>query len=174
MGTKVIAVVGSKGAGKTTLIEILTKEMTRRGYNVTAVKHIPEPDFTIDKKGRDTWRFAQSGARKVVIVASREIVTIEKAVPTSFSSKDILERSKDADLVLLEGFKELVGRNREIPKIVAVRSSKEALEALKAFEPILAFTGLEQTRSLGFNVPYVNMCEDVKKLADMVEKYVES
>ena len=56
----VIAVVGSKASGKTTTIEILTKELSRKGYKIAAVKHIPEKNFTIDKKGKDTWRFAKA------------------------------------------------------------------------------------------------------------------
>lgn len=173
MKTKVIAVVGRKGAGKTTTIEILTRKMTGRGYRVTAVKHIPEPDFTIDEEGKDTWRFAQSGAEAVVAVASTEIVTIEKTVPTKSSFEDILQRSRGADLVLLEGFKELVGNNSDVPKIVAVKSSDETLEALKMFKPILAFTGLVSKESLDVNIPYVNVLIDAEKIVDMVEKYVK-
>ncbi|MCK4482606.1 molybdopterin-guanine dinucleotide biosynthesis protein MobB, partial [Candidatus Bathyarchaeota archaeon] len=69
MKTTVIAVVGSKSSGKTTIIEILTKELTKRDYKVAAVKHIPESNFTIDREGKDTWRFAQSGAKTIVSVA---------------------------------------------------------------------------------------------------------
>ena len=60
----VIAVVGIKSSGKTTTIEALTKELTKRGYKIAVVKHIPEPDFTIDTVGKDTWRFAD---RKSVV-----------------------------------------------------------------------------------------------------------
>ncbi|MBS7635908.1 molybdopterin-guanine dinucleotide biosynthesis protein MobB [Candidatus Bathyarchaeota archaeon] len=48
----VIAVLGSKESGKTTTIEALTRELTRRGYKVAAVKHIPERDFTIEQRAK--------------------------------------------------------------------------------------------------------------------------
>jgi len=73
-----IAVVGRKNSGKTRVIEILTIELTKRGYKVAAVKHVPKKDFTIDTEGRDTWRFANAGAKIVVAVSPMEIATIEK------------------------------------------------------------------------------------------------
>lgn len=170
MKTTVIAVVGSKSSGKTTTIEVLTKELTKRGYKVAAVKHIPEPNFTIDREGKDTWRFARSGAKTIVSVASGEIATIEKVDATSFSLEEILQRCKSADIVFLEGFKKLVGKNCDIPKIVTLKSAEEALEASKNFEPILAFTGPCPTETLNLKAPYINTLENPEKIVDMVEK----
>ena len=170
MKTTVIAVVGSKSSGKTMAIEVLTRELTRRGYKVAAVKHIPEPNFTIDREGKDTWRFAQSGAKTIVSVASDEIATIEKVDATAFSLEGILKRCKNVDLVFLEGFKRLVGKNRELPKIVTVESAEEALEASKTFRPILAFTGLHSIETVNLKAPYINMLRDSEKMVDMVEK----
>ena len=56
-----MVVVGSKKSGKTTTTENLTRELTKRGYNVAAIKHVSEQDFTIDTVGKDTWRFAKAG-----------------------------------------------------------------------------------------------------------------
>jgi len=171
--TKVIAIVGSKGSGKTTTIETLTKQLTKRGYKIAVVKHIPEPNFTIDTEEKDTWRFAQSGAKIIVTVASDEIATIEKVDATSFSLEEILHRCRDIDLVFLEGFKKLAGKNHDIPKIVTVKSAKEALEALETFKPILAFTGLHSIETLNLNVPYMNVLENREKLVDTVDKNVK-
>ncbi|HVP92163.1 MAG TPA: molybdopterin-guanine dinucleotide biosynthesis protein B [Acidobacteriota bacterium] len=168
---KAIAIVGSKKSGKTTIIEILTRELTRRGYKIAAVKHIPEPDFTIDTKGKDTWRYAQSGAKTIVSVASKEIATIEK-IDENFSLKSILKRCKGNDVVFLEGFKELVNKNKGILKIVVVKSKKETLEALRSSKPILAFTGPYSTENLKLKIPYVNTLENPEKIAELVEKTV--
>jgi molybdopterin-guanine dinucleotide biosynthesis protein MobB len=168
--TTVIAVVGSKSSGKTTTIEILTKELTKRGYKVAAVKHIPEPNFTIDTKGKDTWRFAKAGAKTILSVASDEIATIEKIDTTSFSLEEILQRCKNVNLIFLEGFKKLVGKNYSIPKIVTVKSAEEALEGSKTFKPILAFTGLYSIENLNLSIPYINVLKNREKIVDMVEK----
>ena len=170
METTVIAVVGNKGSGKTITIEVLTKELTKRGYKIAVVKHIPEPNFTIDTEEKDTWRFAQSGAKTIVSVASDEIATIEKIDTTSFSLEEILQRCKGIDLVFLEGFKKLVGKNHDIPKIVTVKSSKEALEALETFKPILTFTSLYPIETINLNVPYSNVLQNKKEIVDIVEK----
>lgn len=170
MKTTVIAVVGSKSSGKTTTIEVLTKELTKRGYKVAAVKHIPEPNFTMDREGKDTWRFAQSGAETIVSVASNEIVTIEKVDVKIFSLKQILQRCKSHDIVFLEGFRKLVSINRDVQKIVAVKSAEEALEAVKTFDPVLAFTGPHSTENLNLKVPYINVLKNPEKIADLVEK----
>jgi len=173
METVAIAVVGSKSSGKTTTIEILTRELTRRGYKIAAVKHIPEPNFTIDRTGKDTWRFAQSGAKIIISVASNEIATIEKANVKNLLLKDILQKCEGNDIVFIEGFRELVGQNKGIYKIVAVKSAEEALEAVKTFKPILAFTGPYSTEKLNFEVPYVDVLENPQKIANIVEKTVK-
>lgn len=173
MKTNIFAVVGSKSSGKTKTIEVLTKELTKRGYRVAAVKHIPEPNFTIDREGKDTWRFAQAGAKTIVSVASSEIATIEKTDKSNISLEEIFQRCNDSDVVLLEGFRKLVDKNKDIPKIVTVKSSEEALDASKAFQPILAFTGLYSIGKINANAPHINILEDKEKIANIVEKNVK-
>ena len=172
MKTHVIAVVGSKSSGKTTTIEILTQELTKRGYKIAAIKHIPEKNFTIDTERKDTWRFVKSGAKTVISVASNEITTIEKIDEGNFSLEEVLKKCEGSDVVFLEGFRKLVGKNRSIQKIVVVKSEEEALEALKLFEPILAFTGPYSTEKLNLKVSYVDILKNPEKIIDIVEKTI--
>jgi molybdopterin-guanine dinucleotide biosynthesis protein MobB len=166
----VIAVVGSKSSGKTTAIEVLTRELTKRDYKVAAVKHIPEANFTIDKTGKDTWRFAQSGAQKIISVAPNEIATIEKANTENFSIKEILQKCEGYDIVFLEGFRKLVSKDKSIYKIVVVKSAEEAIEATKSFEPILIFTGIRPIKDVNTKIPYVDLLENTEKIVDLIEK----
>jgi molybdopterin-guanine dinucleotide biosynthesis protein B len=167
---KIIAVVGSKSSGKTTTIEILTKKLVKKGYRVAAIKHISEKNFTIDTKGKDTWRFAKSGATKIISVASNEIATIEKRKKENFSLNEVLEKCKDFDIVFLEGFRNLVSKNNKIYKIITVKSAEEAREAQKTFKPIIAFTGSYSTENLNLKIPYIDLFKNSKKLVDLVEK----
>jgi molybdopterin-guanine dinucleotide biosynthesis protein B len=169
----VIAIVGGKSSGKTTTIEALTRELTKRGYKIAAVKHIPESNFTMDTVGKDTWRFAQSGAKTVISVASDEMAIIEKVEAKNFSLKEILQKCRGNDIVFLEGFRKLVSKNRDIDKIVNVKSAEEALEAAKDFKPILAFTGPYSTENLKMKIPYVDILKNPEKIADIVEKLVK-
>ena len=166
--TAIIAVVGSKRSGKTTTVEALVKELSSRGYRIVTVKHISERNFTMDTKGKDTWRYAQAGARTIIGIASEEIATIEKA-SGSVSLREILRRCRDHDIVLLEGFKKLVSKKENISKIVVVKSTEEALQAVKDFKPILAFTGPYSTERLNVKPPYVDTLRYPKRIADIVK-----
>ena len=168
MRTSVIAVVGSKRSGKTTTVVALVKELSSRGYSIATVKHISEQNFTMDTKGKDTWRYAQAGARTIIGIAPEEIATIEK-VSRSLSLKEILRRCKGHDIILLEGFKKLVSKKKSINKIVVVKSAEEALQAVKDFKPMLAFTGLCSTETLNVKTPYVDVLRYPKRIPDIVE-----
>ena len=51
----IIAIIGGKKSGKTTVVEFLVKAFTSKGFKVATAKHISLPDFSLDKKGTDTW-----------------------------------------------------------------------------------------------------------------------
>jgi molybdopterin-guanine dinucleotide biosynthesis protein B len=165
---KIVAIVGSKKSGKTTTIEALTRELTRKGYKIAAVKHIPERNFTIDTKGKDTWRFAKAGAKTIISVASDEIATIEKIDEDKFSLEKIFRKCKGNDIVLLEGFKEIISKKKSVQKVVVVKSEKETLEALMSFKPILAFTGPYYTENLKLEIPYVNVLKNPEKIGEII------
>lgn len=164
-----IAIVGGKKSGKTTIIELLIRELTKRGFKVAAVKHIPELNFTIDKEGKDTWRFAEAGAKTVVSVAEDEIAKIEKVNTKNISVEQILQTCRNNDLVFLEGFRKLIAQEKDVIKIVVANSREEALDASKEFSPILAFTSLFPTQSLNLKAPYVNITKSPHKLVDLIE-----
>lgn len=173
MKTMIIAIVGSKKSGKTTTIEALTRELVKRGFKVAAIKHVSEPDFTIDTEGKDTWRFAQAGAKTIVLASSNEIVTIEKTGLKDLSIDVILQKCEGNDVIFLEGFRKFVSKNWNVHKIVVVKSAEEALEAAKSFAPVLAFTGPYSTQNLDTDIPYVDALKEPEKLADIVEDVVK-
>jgi molybdopterin-guanine dinucleotide biosynthesis protein B len=167
---RVIAVVGGKRSGKTTTIENMIRELTRRGYRVAAVKHVSEPGFTIDTSRKDTWRFARAGAETVISVAAEEVATIEKASLKDLSLETLLRKCRGKDVVFVEGLKELVAEEKSVPKIVVVRSMKEAVNALERFRPILAFSGPYSTESSVSGFPYADALKNPEKLADIIEE----
>ena len=172
MKATVIGVVGGKNSGKTTTIEILTRELTKRGYKIAVVKHIPEANFTLDTKGKDTWRFVQSDAKTVVAASPGEIATVEKT-SADLSLKKILQRCRGSDIVFLEGFRKLMAEDRSMHKIVVAESAQDIEEAVEVFEPILAFTGPYSQGKANLRIPYVNILKHGQKLADLVEKVIK-
>jgi molybdopterin-guanine dinucleotide biosynthesis protein B len=164
-----VAVVGGKKSGKTTTIEALTAKLTERGYSVAAVKHISERNFTIDTKEKDTWRFAQAGAKTIVAMSSNEVAVIRRKNTSDFSLRQVLKECKGNDFILLEGFRDSVARNKRISKIVTVKSAEEAYDALKSMDPVIVFVGPFSTEGMNLKVPYLNALADSERLADIVE-----
>lgn len=168
---RVISVIGGKNSGKTTTIENLVKELTKRGINVAVIKHISQPDFTIDTPGKDTWKFAQAGAKKIISIAKNEIAKIEKVPIEKLTLSKLLKKCKENELVIIEGLRKLVGSKDSIPKIIIAKTEKEAKDAKKLYKPIIAFSGpykLEKER-----IPYADGLINSKQLADIVISWIK-
>ena len=170
MAIQAIAIIGTKKSGKTTTTESLIRELTKKGYRVAAIKHVSEPEFTIDTAGKDTWRFAQSGAGTIISVATNEIATIQKKPLDKVKVKDLVRKCRDNDIILIEGLKKRLSKMRNIQKIVVVKSREEATYALEAYKPILAFSGPYNTESMNAGVPYVDALKNPEELARIVEE----
>ncbi|MGQ0484649.1 MAG: molybdopterin-guanine dinucleotide biosynthesis protein B [Hyphomicrobiales bacterium] len=102
---KVIGVAGFKNAGKTTLVEKLVTELTRRGYRISTVKHAHH-SFDIDHEGRDSFRHRKAGACEVAVVSqSRWAVIHEARGEAELSLDKMLAKLAPCDLVIVEGYK---------------------------------------------------------------------
>jgi molybdopterin-guanine dinucleotide biosynthesis protein MobB len=170
MKPKAFAVVGGKKVGKTTTTENLIAELSKRGYKVAAIKHVSELDWTIDTAGKDSFRFAQKGAQTIVVLAPKEVTTIQKGNTEKIGLEELLRKAEGNDLILIEGLKNRVAKNVLIPKIVVVTSRGEAEKAQEIYDPILAFSGPFNTWSVSEMVPYFDATKNPEKLADILEK----
>jgi len=170
---KVISIIGTKKSGKTTTAENLIAELSKRGYRVAAIKHVPEREsFTIDTPGKDTYRYAQQGAKTVIAVSANEIATIEKVSAENVPFDELIEKCAGNDIVLVEGLKQTVARKVDVSKIAVTKTEEEAKDAQKAYDPIIAFSGPYDTRKIFPTIPYVNALEYPEKLADLIEEKI--
>ncbi len=170
-----IAVVGSRKSGKTTTVEVIVRELTKKGYRVATVKHVHEPNFTFDARGKDTWRHAQAGASIIVGVAAEEIVVIRKRDTSGYTLGDITQIfCRDVtDVIVLEGFRDLVAQDLTVPKVVTAKTKEDIEEALKLFKPIVAFAGLIASNEVAaLRVPYVDVKAEPEKLTEIIDKRV--
>ena len=102
---KVIGVAGFKNAGKTTLVEKLVTELTRRGHRISTVKHAHH-SFDIDHEGRDSFRHRKAGAAEVAVVSRHRWAIIhESREETEPTLEEILAKLAPCDLVIVEGYK---------------------------------------------------------------------
>ena len=73
-----VAVVGKKNSGKTTLTVRLAAELGRRGHRVMTIKH-GSHTFNIDPATTDTYRHYHEGeAAKVAMAAPNKFALIER------------------------------------------------------------------------------------------------
>ena len=113
----VVAVIGKKNCGKTTLIEKLIPELISLGYRVGTIKH-HHGDISMDQPGKDTWRHRQAGASAVVLSSPTGLGFI-RDVSGEISVQELVDfYLSDLDLVLTEGYKK-----ESIPKVEIFRSS---------------------------------------------------
>ncbi len=168
MNSPKVAVIGTKDGGKTRLIEALTRELSKRGYKVETVKHIPHTDFTIDTPNTDTWRHAQAGARTVVAVSPHEIVVIRKALEADASLDEALKltESDEVDIVIIEGFKRQIKDRLDIPKIVVLKSKDDVHFLDSQKNVIMAVTDTPEDYNL--NLPCFTY-EEIKRIVDILE-----
>jgi len=170
----IISVIGSKKSGKTTTIEALVKGLTKRGQHVATVKHVSDPNFTIDIEGKDSWRHTQAGAKTTVIIAAKELTTIKKGDTTKLTIQEIVKNCQNnTDIIILEGFRNLVKQELTIPKIVAIKTFEEAVEASKQFKPIIAFTGPAALTAKKLGTPAIDVIKEPEKLVEHALKIIK-
>jgi molybdopterin-guanine dinucleotide biosynthesis protein MobB len=170
----IIAVVGSRKSGKTTTVEVIVRELTKKGYRIASAKSIHEPNFTIDAKGKDTWRHAQAGAQTTVGVSTNELATIKKIDTSKYTLNDITQNCEDnIDIIILEGFRNLIAQDQTVPKVVTAKNKEEIREAQRTIKPILAFTGpIQKSEATAPNIPYVDIQTEPRKLTEIIENRV--
>lgn len=100
-GIPVLGFAAWSGVGKTTVMEQVIAALSRRGLRVAAVKHDGH-DFELDRPGKDSQRFAQAGARAVVIGSEEKTALVERR---GRELPELLELAGDADIILVEGYK---------------------------------------------------------------------
>jgi molybdopterin-guanine dinucleotide biosynthesis protein B len=168
-----VAVVGSSESGKTTAIEALIKRLTKQGYTIASAKRIPEPKFTIDTEGKDTWRHANAGANTVLSVAPKELAVIKKVETKKYTLEQLIAEIPDeTDIIIIEGFKNLVGQDMTIPKIVATKTDEEISEALNRYKNIIAFIGHTPDRKMETEIPFIDTLKEPEKLVELVNSII--
>jgi len=143
----IIAVIGNKKTGKTTLVELLVRAFTRDGLRIATVKHISLKNFSLDRKGTDTWRHYHAGAKKVISVSNSEIALLIRDIGHKFSLRTLEKFTEEIDLLLLEGFSEYVSKTPYVGKIICVKNDGE-LETYKTKidGEIIAFCSLNSNK----------------------------
>lgn len=111
----IVAVSGVKNSGKTTILEKIVTDLTRKGWKVAVIKHDGH-DFIPDVEGTDTDRLRKAGACGCGIFSAKKWMVIKEE--PEVSEKDLARHFPEVDFILLEGFKDSA-----YPKIEIVRKA---------------------------------------------------
>jgi molybdopterin-guanine dinucleotide biosynthesis protein B len=154
-----ICIVGKSNTGKTTLLEKLIPEITRRGYRVGTIKHDAH-GFEMDRPGKDTWRHAQAGAWAVAISSPAKVAMIQK-VDKEKTIEELAAMMEDTvDIIFAEGYK----RSSQLK--VEISRSEVSTELLCSEEELVAIVS---DVSHAPKVPQFGL-DDMKGLADLLEE----
>ena len=166
-----VAVIGKKHSGKTTLAVRLAAELGRRGHRVMTIKH-GSHTFNIDPATTDTYRHYHEGhADKVAMVSPDKFALIERHRQEP-DPEEVAERYMgDADVVLCEGFKRSALPKIEIFRLAAHASPLYAAGSPEARHYRALVTDAEE---LDASVPVIRLShpEWLSILAALVEREI--
>jgi len=168
---KLLSVCGISGSGKTTTIEHIIAELTKRGYRVGSVKEIHFEAFEIDPDPKsNTHRHRKAGAR---LVCARGLNETDLLFPEKLPMEKILSFYEgDYDWVIMEGVTDI-----PVPTIVTASTAEAVKERLN--DMVFCISGRlsseihEEIKVGSFSgVPVVNATTDITRLVDLIEKKV--
>lgn len=161
----VIAIVGWKNSGKTTLVTKLIAEFVARGVKVASIKHAHHI-FEIDHEGTDSFRHRQAGASAVAIVSARRVALVrEIGEGEEPSFEAVLASLGPADLVIVEGYKSLPLRKIEVRR----RESNRDGDLAPVDPNVLAIAADYPVEAV---VPVLDL-NDAAKIADFIAQALD-
>jgi molybdopterin-guanine dinucleotide biosynthesis protein MobB len=147
-------------SGKTYLMERLISELKRRGRRVAAVKHAMH-GHTVDPEGKDTFKFAQRGADRVILFSPEGLLMYEAMHPETDYLYTVA--SQDMDIVLVEGFKS--GPFRKIE----VFNEENYTTPLCVEDPGQGFLAIVSRAPVDADIPQFRF-EDIGAIAAFIEE----
>jgi len=156
--TPIISIVGRSGSGKTTFVEKLIVELTKRGHRVATIKHTPMGMAWPDDD-KDSTRHLKAGSRAAIISAPDKLVMVQPVASPPSLEETARLFAEDYDIILTEGFKQ-----GDAPKIEVHR--REVGPPLKDIQRLFAIVTDEKldTKVRQFGL------EDVKGIASLLEE----
>ncbi len=113
MKPRVISIVGHSGAGKTSLVEKLIRELCGKNVRVATIKHAHHK-VELDTPGKDSRRFKEAGAVMSMLLTRDALQLVADAVEDREPEQLAARFLGEADVVLAEGFSHAAGRKIEV------------------------------------------------------------
>ena len=128
---KIIAVIGWKNSGKTTLVSRLVCHLRKKKFKVGVVKHAHHT-FDIDHPNTDSYKIREAGSYKTTIVSEKRLAHIEEKISSEIDTEELIQLNKGCDILIFEGFKKI----KKLSKIEVnlTKNNKELL--YKSFDNV--------------------------------------
>ncbi|ABA89981.1 molybdopterin-guanine dinucleotide biosynthesis protein MobB [Syntrophotalea carbinolica DSM 2380] len=165
MRPAIVSIAAKSGTGKTTLVVKLIAELKQRGYKVGAIKHDAH-NFSMDREGKDSWRFTQAGA-DTMMVTSKEKLAIIKQNPDQQEPpvrESITRYFGDMDIVITEGFKK-----NDFPKIEVHRKERSPRLLYRDDSYDSTLIAVASDSPLQLDVPVFEL-DDALSICDFIEE----
>lgn len=114
----IVAVIGLKKSGKTTVTEGIVAELALRGYRVGTIKSMVQSSFTMDIEGKDTYRHSDAGADFVISLSRSGIVYLERGEDLSRFCRVTRLFGPGTQFVICEGLED---RDAEQLQVICLR-----------------------------------------------------
>lgn len=117
------------------------EHFTSKNLRVLTIKHVGDPDFTLDRPDTDSNRLAKAGSTAVILHS--DISTSLLLSHPASNLKELLQlgvSSTPADIVVLEGFRSWTQGNEQIAKIICLRKQEEREELTQGLQGQLLAT----------------------------------
>jgi molybdopterin-guanine dinucleotide biosynthesis protein B len=153
---RVFVISGFSGTGKTALVEVLVRELVKRGHSVATIKsskHDPGPE-----QGTDTWRHMQAGASVTLFLRTND----ESGGLRERIGEENLAKVAGHDFLIIEGMKSV-----DIPKFWCVGEGVVNPDDTPTNTQVIVSWSEKSSTSQG--VPVIGS-ESVQELVKVVEE----
>ena len=157
---KIVAVVGSKKGGKTTVVCGLVGQLKCSGFKVATVKFL-ERAKGIDVSDTETDRHRRAGADLAIASGTAETAVLKRVEQRENLAQLMSYIPADVDFVICEGV-----NDQELHRIVAVRELSEAEEYVN--QRTIAISGVVASKAHAHKLPIVDVTRNPERLAGLV------
>jgi molybdopterin-guanine dinucleotide biosynthesis protein B len=158
----VISFIARPNHGKTTLLEKLLAELSKRNVKVGVIKHHVH-GFEFDKKGKDSWRHKQAGAHTIILSSPAGLGLVRDVTADKDVDELVHLYFAEMDIVFTEGYKW-----EHYPKVEVFRKEQGGEPLAGRNKTWLAFVS---DTDVGTDLPCFGL-DEIGPLADfLLEKF---
>lgn len=162
-----IGFVGRSGSGKTTLAEQLVAGLRARGLRVAVVKDAHH-GFSMDRPGKDSWRYREAGADTVIVRTDERWALLQETPAERASIETLLSHVDHVDVVVVEGFK----NEGNYPKYEVYRPEATPEGPLFPFSSVAGVISNASAEALGTTLPVLPIDDPEAVLEYLLRRHV--